>query len=631
MKSPNMMSTTGRIPVIAAPSPIPEIPASEIGASITRSGPNSSTSPERTLNGVPASATSSPTMKTEASRRISSASASFTACDSVSSRVPGWAATALGEDMLVDLALVRERRGERELDARVDLLLRLGPDLREHLGRDALLLQPFGEQLDRIAPGLPLRFLRFGAVVAAVDVADVVTVKAVGVQHQERGPVPTPGALDGKLGSVEHGADVLAVDLLRWDSERLPARYEVAGGRLGVVRVFVIEVVFAGVDHRQLPERRHVHHLVEDALPERALAEEADRDLVGATHLRGHRCARRDSRRPGDDRVRAEVPVLVVGDVHRAALAAAIASLLAEQLGEHAIGRGALREAVTVTAMRAGDVVVLAERHTDADGDGFLADVEMREARHLRTAVELVDALFEGTNRRHPAVRVEPPLDRGIGRELRLPHSAHVAAPAGTPDIWASTSKRTAKSLSSRPIPRAAVRNSFVIAVVGNGTSSSRPSSRARFMSFCIMFTSNHASSGCSRTNGPRYATIGDATTLASSTSTAVSRGMPLFSASSTPSLNASICTARLRFVAIFIVTAAPFGPTWKTFGPIASRIGFTRANTSASPPTITDSFPCSSVMTEPDTGASSICAPSSATFSAIARVLARVVVDMST
>src|SRR6266571_7492905 len=189
-KAPNLKSTTGRRPVMAAPSAIPVKPGSEIGESITRSGPNSSTSPERTLKGVPASATSSPTMKTEASRRISSASASFTACDSVSSRVPGWAATSLGEYMLVYLALVRVRRGERELDARVDLLLRLGPDLRERLGRDALLLQPFGEQLDRIALGLPLRFLLFGAVVGAVDVAHVVTVEAVGVQHQERGPVP---------------------------------------------------------------------------------------------------------------------------------------------------------------------------------------------------------------------------------------------------------------------------------------------------------------------------------------------------------------------------------------------------------------------------------------------------------
>ena len=48
-----MMSTTGRMPVIAAPTPRPVMPASEIGESITRSVPNSSTSPDSTLNGVP--------------------------------------------------------------------------------------------------------------------------------------------------------------------------------------------------------------------------------------------------------------------------------------------------------------------------------------------------------------------------------------------------------------------------------------------------------------------------------------------------------------------------------------------------------------------------------------------------
>src|SRR5579871_2512480 len=59
-KSPNIMSAMGRMPVIAAPTATPVNPASEIGVSITRFVPNSSTNPESTLNGVPASATSSP-------------------------------------------------------------------------------------------------------------------------------------------------------------------------------------------------------------------------------------------------------------------------------------------------------------------------------------------------------------------------------------------------------------------------------------------------------------------------------------------------------------------------------------------------------------------------------------------
>ncbi len=89
---------------MAAPSPMPVIPASEMGESRTRCGPNSSTSPESTLNGVPASATSSPITKTVGSRRSSSASASLTAWASEISRAPlVTGSSTLGMDMLVDL------------------------------------------------------------------------------------------------------------------------------------------------------------------------------------------------------------------------------------------------------------------------------------------------------------------------------------------------------------------------------------------------------------------------------------------------------------------------------------------------------------------------------------------------
>ena len=74
------------------------------------------------------------------------------------------------------------------------------------------------------------------------------------------------------------------------------------------------------------------------------------------------------------------------------------------------------------------------------------------------------------------------------------------------------------------------------------------------------------------RTNGPRYFTIGEATTLRRSASTARSRAIPAFSARQTASLKASIWTASPRFVAIFIVTASPSGPTWVIVGPMAVR-----------------------------------------------------------
>ena len=89
---------------------------------------------------------------------------------------------------------------------------------------------------------------------------------------------------------------------------------------------------------------------------------------------------------------------------------------------------------------------------------------------------------------------------------------------------------------------------------------------------------------------------------------------MPDFSASSTASLKASICTARPRLVAIFIVTARPTGPTWVMVGPMASRYGRTRSSAAASPPTMIESWPCSSVTMLPETGPSRKVAPLAAT-----------------
>src|SRR4029079_3887870 len=91
--------------------------------SITRSVPNSPTSPVSTLNGWPASATSSPLRNTVGARRCSSSRASCTACEKVSSRVAGG---ALSVDMLGHLARVGigrlERVGDRLGDLGLDLL-----------------------------------------------------------------------------------------------------------------------------------------------------------------------------------------------------------------------------------------------------------------------------------------------------------------------------------------------------------------------------------------------------------------------------------------------------------------------------------------------------------------------------
>src|SRR4029453_17629215 len=292
------------------------------------------------------------------------------------------------------------------------------------------------------------------------------------------------------------------------------------GCRLRVVRVLVVHVVFAREDDWQLPELCEVHLLVQDALIERAFPEEAHGHALIAQIFR---CVRGPGRQAGaaaHNRVGAEISRLRVGDVHRAALAFAVARFLAEKLRKHAIGGGALRQAVPVTAMRARNLVVAIQQLTDADGNRFFADVEMGESRHQRSRIQIVDPLFEQANRDHLSVHVQQILERNG------PDSAAGCLLVGghthfcTPAMRASTSKTVAKSRFARPMPRAAVSISLPMAVVGSGTSSCRPISRASCMSFCIMLTSNHASSGMLRTKGPRYCTIGEAMTLWVSTPT---------------------------------------------------------------------------------------------------------------
>src|SRR5436853_5760055 len=176
------MSTAVRSPVIAASTPIPVNPASEIGVSSTRSRPNSSTNPDRTLNGVHASATSSPTMHTRLSRRISSASAARTACAQVNSR-----AGSSGIYVLVRLFRVGVRRSNRKFNCRFHLHSHVLADLFEcHLVRHSLLDHPPGEVLDRVAFGLPLLLFLLRPVILAVDVAHMVPVKIGRASCRER-------------------------------------------------------------------------------------------------------------------------------------------------------------------------------------------------------------------------------------------------------------------------------------------------------------------------------------------------------------------------------------------------------------------------------------------------------------
>ena len=61
-----------------------------------------------------------------------------------------------------------------------------------------------------------------------------------------------------------------------------------------------------------------------------------------------------------------------------------------------------------MAAVGAGDVVVLAQGFADTDGDCFLADVEVGDARHAGAGVEVVGRFLEGANLDHLLIGLEP-------------------------------------------------------------------------------------------------------------------------------------------------------------------------------------------------------------------------------
>src|SRR6056297_527815 len=286
MKSPNIRSTTGRVPVIAAPTASPMKPGSAIGVSTTRSVPNSSTRPLRTLKGVPASATSSPMMKTVLSRRISSASASLTAWDSVISLMclsSSQRVFDIGENVHVDLVFVGIGGCLGVGDGLFGIRLDLGVHRFDLVLRgDALFNQPAAEFDDRVAVFLPVLLFFLGAVVFAVNIADVVTVIAVGHQFHKEGAFAFARAGNQILSQFIDRQNVLSINLMRLDTKGLGAGGDRAGGDFFGLGIFGVAVVFAGINDRQVPKCGHVHDLIHQALRCGPVAEETDGHIVFA-------------------------------------------------------------------------------------------------------------------------------------------------------------------------------------------------------------------------------------------------------------------------------------------------------------------------------------------------------------
>src|SRR4051812_17248738 len=273
-----MISTTGRMPAMAAPMPAPTIAISEIGVLRTRSGPNSSSSPCVTPIEPPISAMSSPMMNTSSSARMACTSVSRTASRYVSS----------GIDVLECVLGSGIGAVLRELDRRLDHVRHLGVKLRVVLVGH-LELRP--QQLDRVARRAQLA--RLVAVAVDLRVADVVAAESHGVEVDEDRPVAAARVLERLVRGLVDGLDVLPVRLQRLHPERLRTLGEVADRRvLALGRRLRPVIVLEDEDGGNPPELGKVERLVERADVRRPVAEKRDRDARLAPHLEGERGAR---------------------------------------------------------------------------------------------------------------------------------------------------------------------------------------------------------------------------------------------------------------------------------------------------------------------------------------------------
>ena len=170
----------------------------------------------------------------------------------------------------------------------------------------------------------------------------------------------------------------------------------------------------------RLPQRGEVERLAERALVGGAVAERAQRDVLGAFVVGGEREAGGDRQVAADDAVAAHEAARDVEHVHRAAAPAGAAVDAPEQLGHDVLGRRAAHERVTVRAVGGDQVVAVAQRARAADDRRLLADRQMQEAADLGARVHLAGALLEAADQRH---RLQPlARDGGLGQALPSIH-----------------------------------------------------------------------------------------------------------------------------------------------------------------------------------------------------------------
>ena len=174
----------------------------------------------------------------------------------------------------------------------------------------------------------------------------------------------------------------------------------------GLTHGDAIVVVFAHEHHRQIPDGCHIQSLMESALVGRTVAKETGAYLIRAAVARRKPRSDRDIMTRAHDAVGAQNAAVAVGDMHRAAFALAVAGRLSKQLRHHVLQIAALRDDMPMTAVRAGNIIVVSKAFAYAGGNGFLAEVQMHKAGDPALSKKALCLVFKLADTYHPKVHI---------------------------------------------------------------------------------------------------------------------------------------------------------------------------------------------------------------------------------
>ncbi len=114
---------------------------------------------------------------------------------------------------------------------------------------------------------------------------------------------------------------------------------------------------------------------------------------------RGNEDARRN------DAVRTEKAAFRVVEVHRASAASRTSTDGSQQLCHRGARGDALRQGVTMAAVRAGDIVIAAQLCTYTGSNGFFAHVDMDKPGHTAGPKHVAGFEFKFADQNHAAVQ----------------------------------------------------------------------------------------------------------------------------------------------------------------------------------------------------------------------------------